>query len=74
MSAFGGKADVNHCMGECPLLAKSGHWWANENDGSGEPNRTPHETVKWYRKAAEQGHATAQFMWGLVREFLERLR
>ena len=25
MSAFGGKADVNHCVGECPLLAKSGH-------------------------------------------------
>ncbi len=24
MSAFGGKADVNHCVGECPLLAKSG--------------------------------------------------
>ncbi len=26
MSAFGGKADVNHCVGECPLLAISGHW------------------------------------------------
>ena len=25
MSAFGGKADVNHCVGECPLIAKSGH-------------------------------------------------
>ena len=25
ISAFGGKADVNHCVGECPLLAKSGH-------------------------------------------------
>ncbi len=25
MSAFGGKADVNHCVGECPLLATSGH-------------------------------------------------
>ncbi len=25
MSAFGGKADVNHCVGECPLLAISGH-------------------------------------------------
>ncbi len=37
MSAFGGKADVNHCVGECPLLAISGHWWANENGGSGEP-------------------------------------
>ncbi len=24
MSAFGGKADVNHCVGECPLIAKSG--------------------------------------------------
>ncbi len=24
MSAFGGKADVNHCVDECPLLAKSG--------------------------------------------------
>ncbi len=24
MSAFGGKADVNHCAGECPLLATSG--------------------------------------------------
>ncbi len=24
MSAFGGKADVNHCVGECPLLAISG--------------------------------------------------
>ena len=42
MSAFGGKADVNHCVGECPLLAISGHWWANKNDGSGEPDRTPH--------------------------------
>ncbi len=27
MSAFGGKADVNHCVGECPLLAISGHLW-----------------------------------------------
>ena len=27
MSAFGGKADVNHCVGECPLLAISGHSW-----------------------------------------------
>jgi len=26
MSAFGGKADVNHCVGECPLIAISGHW------------------------------------------------
>ncbi len=42
MSAFGGKADVNHCVGECPLIAISGHWWANENGGSGEPDRTPH--------------------------------
>ncbi len=25
MSAFGGKADVNHCVAECPLLAISGH-------------------------------------------------
>ena len=25
MSAFGGKADINHCVGECPLLAISGH-------------------------------------------------
>ncbi len=25
MSAFGGKADVNHCVGECPLIANSGH-------------------------------------------------
>ena len=24
MSAFGGKADVNYCAGELPLLAKSG--------------------------------------------------
>ncbi len=42
MSAFGGKADVNHCVGECPLIAISGHWWANKNDGSGEPDRTPY--------------------------------
>ena len=42
MSAFGGKADVNQGVAECPLIAKSGHWWANENDGSGEPDRTPH--------------------------------
>ncbi len=26
MSAFGGRADVNHCVGECPLIARSGHW------------------------------------------------
>ena len=26
MSAFGGKADVNHCVGECPLLAMSGRF------------------------------------------------
>ena len=26
MSAFGGKADVNHQVAECPLIAKSGHW------------------------------------------------
>ncbi len=25
ISAFGGKADVNHCVGECPLIARSGH-------------------------------------------------
>ncbi len=25
MSALGGKADVNYCVGECPLLAISGH-------------------------------------------------
>ncbi len=25
MSAFGGEADVNHCVGECPLIAISGH-------------------------------------------------
>ncbi len=25
MSAFGGRADVNHCVGECPLIATSGH-------------------------------------------------
>ncbi len=42
MSAFGGKADVNQGVAECPLIANSGHWWANENDGSGEPDRTPH--------------------------------
>ncbi len=24
MSAFGGKADVNHCVGECPLVATGG--------------------------------------------------
>ncbi len=24
MSAFGGKADVHHCVGECPLIAISG--------------------------------------------------
>ena len=42
MSAFEGKADLNHGLVERPLLAISGHWWANENGGSGEPNRTPH--------------------------------
>ena len=26
-SAFGGKADVNHCVGECPLIAKSGPYF-----------------------------------------------
>ncbi len=26
MSAFGGKADVNHCVGVCPLLAINGHY------------------------------------------------
>ncbi len=25
MSGFGGKADVNHCVGECPLIANSGN-------------------------------------------------
>ncbi len=25
ISAFGGKADVNHCVGECPFIAISGH-------------------------------------------------
>ena len=25
MSAFGGKADVNHQVAECPLIAISGH-------------------------------------------------
>ena len=42
MSAFGGKADVIQGVAECPLIATSGHWWANKNDGSGEPDRTPH--------------------------------
>ncbi len=42
MSAFGGKADLNHGLAERPLLAISGHWWANKNGGSGEPDRTPH--------------------------------
>ena len=27
MSAFGGKADVNHQLGESPLIAESGHWY-----------------------------------------------
>jgi len=48
MSAFGGKADVIQGVGECPLLAISGHWWANENSGSGEPDRTPHLHI-WER-------------------------
>ncbi len=30
MSAFGGKADVNHCVGECPLIAISGHKGGDE--------------------------------------------
>ncbi len=42
MSAFGGKADLNHSPAEGPLIAISGHWRANENGGSGEPDRTPH--------------------------------
>ena len=42
MAAFGGKADINHYVAECPLLAISGHWRANENGGSGERDRTPH--------------------------------
>ncbi len=25
LSAFGGKADGNHCVGDCPLIAISGH-------------------------------------------------
>ncbi len=68
MSAFGGKADVNHCVGECPLLATSGHWWANENGGSGEPDRTPHlrnrerlRECDWYsiRLAVHSGETSA---------------
>ena len=42
MSAFGGKADVIQGVAECPLLAISGHWWANENGGPREPDHTPH--------------------------------
>ena len=42
MSAFGGKADIGEGGLERPLLATSGHWWTNKNDGSGEPDRTPH--------------------------------
>ncbi len=42
MSAFGGKADVPATWPGSLLLAISGHWWANKNDGSGEPDRTPH--------------------------------
>ncbi len=35
MSALPPKADIiPHCI-KCPLIAKSGHWWANENGGSG---------------------------------------
>ncbi len=68
MSAFGGKADVNHCVGECLLLAKSGHWWANENGGSGEPDHTPHlhdqersRECDWYsiRLAVHSGATSA---------------
>ncbi len=42
MSAFGGKADLRGTAPKSPLIAISGHWWANENGGSGEPDRTPH--------------------------------
>ncbi len=35
MSAFGGKADVNHCVGECPLLAKNGPKNVSEKSGGG---------------------------------------
>ncbi len=32
MSAFGGKADVIQGVGECPLIANSGHWrWVKSN-------------------------------------------
>ncbi len=68
MSAFGGKADVIHGVGECPLLAISGHWWANENGGSGEPDGTPHlrnrerpRECDWYsiRLAVHSGATSA---------------
>ncbi len=42
MYAFGCKADKIQGVAECPLIANSGHWWANKNGGSGEPDRTPH--------------------------------
>ncbi len=42
MSALGGKADVIQGVGECLLIAISGHWWANENGGPREPDGTPH--------------------------------
>ena len=42
MSALRGEADEDQRPPELPLIAKTGHWWANENGGSGEPDRTPH--------------------------------
>ncbi len=73
------RGDYPTALRELRPLARQGDAIAQYNLGSmyGRGQGVPQdyaETVKWYRKAAEQGHATAQFMWGLVREFLERLR
>ena len=48
MSAFGRKADVNHCVGECPLIAISGPWvvfrdTAIRHLDAGDGSRPPHQ-------------------------------
>ncbi len=58
MSAFGGKADVNHCVGECPLIAISGHTAARPKSKIGCTEDGPARSVR-HLSACRGGDSTA---------------
>ncbi len=58
MSAFGGKADVNHCVAESPLLAISGHTAARPKSKIGCTEGGPARSVR-HLSACGGGDSTA---------------